>query len=146
MERNVDVDLKAIRNAFAATMKAGMKGGAGAKFNWYPRHPGTLDFPCGLLMPGKPKYMAFHETWAQHGVEMLHFRLELYAAGRSNDAQLALDELLSFSASNQTTIAGVLAANRTLGGLVRAVFLIDVVGPEALSDGADATVLIDIQP
>lgn len=117
---------RAIREAIAATLRAGVA----REVHVYPYPPDSPQFPCVIVHAGDSpggggEYLAYHESFSDGSVVAVRMCLQvIYAATRSTDSLIALDDLLATVGSSgavsgfESSIIDVIERDRTLGGVV----------------------------
>lgn len=107
-----------IRNALATRLDGLSTGGK--KLQIHRRWPGQLNPPCAVLLPGVAEP---EQTFGRGDLTRWTFDLYLFAplSGGYDNGQEQLDPLLATSSTGG--VFGMIAADRTLGGVVDSVFV-----------------------
>lgn len=112
------MNLQAVREALADAITNGVQ----RPLNVYAYMPASPAFPCAVITPADD-YISVHDTFGVNQLVELHYEILIGTQSRAEDAQILLDELLSFGDDEVSSIVDVLEAERNpatgaLGGLV----------------------------
>lgn len=104
----------------------------------------TDQYPLIELRPPAGDFISYFESMGSNGAADFLLDIHIFVAGTGRSAQEALDDYLSVGEGNTSSVVDAVMSDKTLGGLVQTIRLLNATGYLRFPEGCSARLPCEI--